>query len=96
MLCICWDQVGVICYEQLKPNEAITAERYRLQLLRLSRTLREKRPQYEQRHEKVILQHDNAHHHVAKPTRKRSNGKSYPTRHIPRLSLVPFDSTWPG
>ena len=33
-------------------------ERYRTQLMRLSRALREKRPQYEQRHEKVILQHD--------------------------------------
>ena len=28
--------------------------------------LSEKRPQYEQRHEKVILQHDNARPHVAK------------------------------
>ena len=27
--------------------------------MRLSRALRKKRPQYEQRHEKVILQHDN-------------------------------------
>ena len=35
-------------------------------LLRLSQALREKRPQFEQRHEKVILQHDNARLHVAK------------------------------
>ena len=28
MLCIWWDQVGVIYYELLKPNETITAERY--------------------------------------------------------------------
>ena len=42
-------------------------ERYRKQLMRLSRALREKRPQYEQRNEKVILQHDNVWPHVAKP-----------------------------
>ena len=53
----------------MKPNETITAERYQTQLIRLSRALREKRPQYEQRHEKVILQHDNARPHVAKPVK---------------------------
>ena len=37
--------------------------------MRLSRALREKRPQYEQTHEKVILQHDNARPHVAKPVK---------------------------
>ena len=37
--------------------------------MRLSRVLREKQPQYEQRHEKVILQHDNARPHVAKPVK---------------------------
>ena len=45
----------VIYYELLKQNEIITGERYRTQLMRLSRALREKRPQYKQRHEKVIL-----------------------------------------
>ena len=35
--------------------------------MRLSRALREKRPQYEQRHKKVIIQHDNARPYVAKP-----------------------------
>ena len=59
----------VIYYELLKPNETITGERYRTQLMRLRRALREKRPQYEQRHEKVILQHENARLHVAKPAK---------------------------
>ena len=62
-----FEDADVIYYELLKPNEIITGERYRTQLMRLSRALREKRPQYEQRHEKVILQHDNARPHVAKP-----------------------------
>ncbi|KAG5324822.1 MOS1T transposase, partial [Pseudoatta argentina] len=37
------------------------------QLMRLSRALKEKRPLYAQRHDKVILLHDNARPHVAKP-----------------------------
>jgi len=65
MLCIWWDQLGVVYYELLQPNETITGDRYRLQLMRLSRALKEKRPQYEERHDKVILQHDNARPHVA-------------------------------
>jgi len=34
--------------------------------MRLSRALKDKRPQYNERHDKVILQHDNARFHVAK------------------------------
>ena len=37
--------------------------------MRLSRALKERRPQYEQRHDKVILQHDNARPHVARPVK---------------------------
>lgn len=66
MLCIWWDQKGVIYFELLKPNETISGDRYRTQLMRLSRALKEKRPEYEQRHDKVILQHDNARPHFAK------------------------------
>jgi len=36
----------------------------------LSRALREKRLEYEQRHDKVILLHDNARPHVAKVVKK--------------------------
>lgn len=68
--CIWWDQLGVIYYELLKPGETITGDRYRTQLMRLSRALKEKRPQYQERHDKVILQHDNARPHVAKVVKK--------------------------
>ncbi|KAG5323180.1 MOS1T transposase, partial [Pseudoatta argentina] len=51
------------------PYELITGDRYRLQLMRLSRALKEKRPLYAQRHDKVILLHDNARPHVAKPVK---------------------------
>jgi len=60
---------GRCCLLWAVETETITGERSRPQLMRLSRALREKRPQYEQRHEKVILQHDNARPHVAKPVK---------------------------
>jgi len=69
MLCIWWDQKGLVYYE-LKLGDSITGDRYRLQLIRLSRALREKRSEYEQRHDKVILLHDNAWPHVAKVIKK--------------------------
>ncbi|KAG5316913.1 MOS1T transposase, partial [Pseudoatta argentina] len=49
---------------------SITGDRYRLQLIRLSRALREKRQEYEQRHDKVIFFHDNARPHVVKVVKK--------------------------
>ena len=53
LLCIRWDQQGVIYYELLETNETIAGDRYRLQLMRLSRSLKEKRPLYAQRRDKV-------------------------------------------
>ena len=64
-----FENAGVIYYEVLKPNETITGERYRMQLMRLGRALRKKWLKYEQRHEKVILQHDNVWPYVAKPVK---------------------------
>ncbi|GFT45893.1 mariner Mos1 transposase [Trichonephila clavipes] len=66
MLSIWWGQLGAVYYELLKPAETITGDRYRTQLMRLSRALKDKRPQYNERHDEVILQHDNARPHVAK------------------------------
>ncbi|UYV81406.1 hypothetical protein LAZ67_20001096 [Cordylochernes scorpioides] len=66
MLCIWWDQLGVINYELLQPNETITGERYQQQLMRLCRALKIKRPLYAKRYDKVIYQHDNTRPRVAK------------------------------
>jgi len=55
-----------VYYELLEPTETITGDRYRTQLMRLSRAVKVKRPQYNERHDKVILQHDNARPHVTK------------------------------
>jgi len=63
-------QKGLVYYELLKPGDSITGDRYRLQLIHLSCALREKRPEYEQRHDKVILLHDNVRSHVAKVVKK--------------------------
>ena len=56
-------------YELLKLNETVTGDRYRLQMMRFSRVLEEKRPLYEQRHDKVILLHGDTRPHVAKPVK---------------------------
>ena len=66
MVCIWWDQLGVVYYELLQPNETITAECYQQQLMQLSRTLKFKYPQYAKKRDKVIFHHDNAQPHVAK------------------------------
>jgi len=68
MLCIWWDQLGVVYFE-LKPNEIITGALYQTQLMRLSRALKEKRAHYYSRHDKIILLHDNARPHVAAPVK---------------------------
>ena len=66
MLCVWWDQKGVIYYELLKPGETVNTERYRQQMIDLNQALREKRPEYQKRQHKVILLHDNAPSHTAK------------------------------
>ena len=38
-----WDQKGVVYYELLKPGETVNAYRYHQQLIKLRRTLREKK-----------------------------------------------------
>ena len=81
-------------YELLKSTETITGDR--TQLMRLSRALKDKRLQYNERHDKLILQHDNARPHVVKVVKtylETLNGKSYPTRRILQtlLPLTCFD-----
>lgn len=66
LLCIWWDQEGVLYYELLRPNKTVTADRYQQQLSRLSDELTQKRPSVANNRRKVILLHDNARPHVAK------------------------------
>jgi len=60
---------GLVYCELLKSGDSITGDRYQLQLIRLRITAR-KTAGYEQRHDKVILLHDNARPHVAKVIKK--------------------------
>ena len=55
----------MVYYELLQPSETITGARYQTQLMRLSQALKEKWPEYEQRHDKVILLHDNTRPRIA-------------------------------
>jgi len=61
MLCV-WDQEDVIYYELLKPGETVNAHRYHQQLIKLHRALREKRPHYRKRHDKLIFLHNAPSH----------------------------------
>ena len=69
ILCIWWDQKGVIYYELLKPEKTITGERYRTQLIRLNTTVKEIRPECAESHNRIILQQDNAQPHITNVVR---------------------------
>lgn len=68
MLCVFWDQRGVLYWELLLPGQTVTADRYQQQLRELNRILPLKRPEWDKRREKsarVVLLHDNASPHIA-------------------------------
>jgi len=66
MLCVWWDQKGVVYYELLKPGETVNTN-YQQQLIDLN--LLKKRPEYQKRQHKVIFLHDNTPSHTAKSVR---------------------------
>jgi len=96
LLCILWDKLSVLHYKLLKSNATITEGRYRLHL---NRALKERRPLYEQRNDKVIVQYDNARPHVAQLVKTYLEMLKWEILpHAPyspycpfRLSLVPID-----
>ncbi|UYV80290.1 SETMAR, partial [Cordylochernes scorpioides] len=63
MLCVWWDQTGVVYFELLKPGEMVNTNRYEQQMHSLREALNEKRPEWREKHNKLILQHDNAPAH---------------------------------
>ena len=67
----------MVYYELFKPSETITGNRYRMQLMRLSQALKKKQPQYEERHDKVIIQRDNSRPHVARPVKTYLHGEKF-------------------
>jgi len=77
MLCVWWDQDGIIYYELLKPGETVNAHQ---QLIKLHRALHEKRPHYRKRHDKLIFLHNTPSHTLTmvQTTWRHSIGKCYP------------------
>ncbi|UYV71962.1 hypothetical protein LAZ67_9001366 [Cordylochernes scorpioides] len=65
MLCVWWDQTGVVYFKLLKPGETVNTSRYEQQMHSLREALNEKRPELREKHNKLILQHDNAPAHNA-------------------------------
>ena len=55
MLCVWWDQKGVIYYELLEPKQTVNANIYSNKLTRLSEALDVKRPHKYKGSRKVIL-----------------------------------------
>lgn len=93
MLCVWWDQKGIIYYELLQPKQTITADLYSQQLIRLSHALETKRPHRAKGERKVILLHDNARPHVAKTTRNTIENLGWEVLSHPAYSpdLAPSD-----
>jgi len=93
MLCIWWDQKGVLYYELLKSGETINGERYRTQLVRLKRAIAEKRPEYATRQDAIIFQHDNDRLHVAIPVKNYLKNSGWEVLPHPPFSpyLAPSD-----
>ena len=93
MLCVWWDQKGIIYYELLEPKQTVNANLYSQQLTRLSEALRKKRPFSCDGRQKVILLHDNARPHVAKTTREKIENLGWEVLPHPAYSpdLAPSD-----
>lgn len=64
MLSIWWDEKGPVHYEFLEPGETIKGPLYRRQLMRLKLAIEAKRPEWKDRHEKLIFHQDNARPHI--------------------------------
>ncbi|UYV83125.1 SETMAR, partial [Cordylochernes scorpioides] len=65
MLCVWWDQTSVVYFKLLKPGETVNTSRYEQQMHSLREALNEIRPELREKHNKLILQHDNAPAHNA-------------------------------
>ena len=69
MLCVWWDQSGIVYCKLLEPGKTINAQRYHQQMINLNHALIEKQPEWAKRQEKVILLQDNAPFHTSKLVR---------------------------
>lgn len=93
MLCVWWDQKGIVYYELLKSGQTINGALYRQQLMRLKRAIAEKRPGWATRHDTLIFHHDNARPHVAQVVKTYLDGSGWEVLPHPPYSpdLAPSD-----
>ena len=93
MLCVWWNQCGMVYFELLKPGETVNTDRYRQKIINLKHALIEKRSEWARRHGKVILQHDNAPSHTAKVVKNTLKALSWEILSHPSYSpdLAPSD-----
>jgi [histone H3]-lysine36 N-dimethyltransferase SETMAR len=92
LLCVWWDNIGVIHFEVLEPKQTITADFYYQQLERLNEALIQKRPALINR-KRVILQHDNARPHSSKNTQQKIKNLGWEVLPYPPYSpdIAPSD-----
>lgn len=70
MLCVFWDQHGVIWWDLLKPGQTVTGDRYQQQLRELNQKLIHDRPESNRRQHRPILLDDNAAPHRTKTVKE--------------------------
>lgn len=87
MLCVFWDQAGIIWWELLQPGETVTGERYKQQLTNLNRNLLKNRPEYRKRQHKPILLDDNAPPHRGLQVRETVDDLDW--EHLPHAAYSP-------
>ena len=93
MLCVWWDQKGVVCYELLKTGEVVNTDPYQQQIINLNHALGVKWPECSRRYGKVILLHDDAPSDTSKPVKDTLKGLAWEVLTHPLYSpdLAPSD-----
>ena len=64
MLCVWWDQSGIVYYKLLEPGKTVNAQSYHQEIINLNHALIQKRPEWAK-----ILLHNNAPSHTSKLAR---------------------------
>ncbi len=92
LLCVWWDNAGIIYHEFLEPNKTITAALYIQQLTKLNSELIKKRPTLVNR-KQVLFHQDNARPHTAKTTIEKIKEFNWEIMHHPPYSpdIAPSD-----
>ena len=93
MLCVWWDQKGVIYYELLKPGETVNIERYRQQMINLNQALCESDQNIKKGNTKWFLFMIMHHHTQQNWSRKRLRhlvGKYFRMRLTHQMALFDY------